>query len=85
MREADDVREAARLQSFEQCEALRPREQVVDLVDVHAAAEVIERTVDLLRCLAVIRRPDLGRDDRPIAPPGERLPQHALSLAVHRR
>ena len=72
VRDADDADGAARLQPFELREPLRPGEQVVDLVDVDAAAEVAERAGDLLLRLAVVGRPDLGRDDGLLAAAFER-------------
>ena len=53
------------------------------LVDVHQAAEVVERRCDLVLGLEIVRAPDFRGDDGAPAPAVQRASEHTLGLARH--
>jgi hypothetical protein len=71
-------------QPLEQVELLPPGDQVVDLVEVDVAVPA-ERALGLAAALGRRRGPDLGRDQRQLAPAEQRRAQQLLCPAVHRR
>src|SRR5215211_2175125 len=84
MRDTDSVDPARVSLRLEPRQVLLPRYEVVHLLDLDAA-EPLELPGELRPPLLDGARPDLGRDDRVLAPILERRGQRALGLPVHRR
>ena len=81
----DDVELAAVAAGLQLVEAGPPLDEVVHLEHLDVAAEERERGVDLALGLVVVGRPHLGGHDRLAAAAGDRGPEDALGVAVHRR
>src|SRR5207245_4204971 len=85
VRDADRANFALRLQLFEIRQVRLPGLEVVDLVEVDHAAVPLERAANLLAALARRAGPDLGRHGHVAPVLAQRLGQHALGRAIHRR
>jgi len=62
-----------------------PRNEVVDLLELHASSEELKLSVELGAALVDGRRPDLRGHKGLFAALGERTPERPLCAPVHRR
>jgi hypothetical protein len=64
---------------------LPPVYEIVNLVDIDDASEVLHGAFELPTAFTRRRGPDLGGDERIAASGSEPVAEHALGFAVHRR
>jgi hypothetical protein len=84
VRDADPVDSSIRLLLLEPWQVLLPGDEVVHLLDLDAAEESMLLLV-LPLALRDVRRPDLRRDGRPVAPSLQGGAEGRLGATVHRR
>ena len=85
VRDADGTHPLLVTQALERRQPRAPRHQVVHLIEVDIVSVVPKRPLKLPLRLRIVGGPDLGRHQRLLAAPIQRLPQHALGGPVHRR
>src|SRR5829696_9859093 len=85
VRRAEEAHAVLLLFVLEPREVLLPGDEVVHLLEVHTAPEVVELRLELEASLLLRGRPDLRRDEDVVPVAVDRLAEDLFGAAVHRR